>query len=656
MRITLQSLRLQNFKGTRDRSVNFGHITNITGDNETGKTTLFDAFTWLLFGKDSYDRKDFNIKTLDKDNKTLHKLEHSVEGVLLVDGKEHNLRRVLREKWTKKKGSPETEFTGHETTYFYMDVPLAEKEYKAKVSNLINEELAKLLTSPLYFNNLKWVERRAILSNMVHANSITDESIAQGNQDWIALLAMLNNKSLAELKKEVSAKKKKIQDELDLIPTRIDEADKGKLEPEDWKAVEADITLLEGHIKSIDQRMEDAVAGQQDEFRRIAGLQQQRHNIDTKLREQKNADYIAWRGSQVEVENKLKELAAKNNSDTGIGNDYLKSIEHYQQLIANANKANEQLRKKFAITNSLEFLLDEKKLECPTCARKLEPGKVKEMTDTMLRNFNANKEKELAEIETTGKDNAANIKNWQAKLDELVGLSKALDIQVADRTLQMQQLYKEKELADAVKMEDSDATKALQKELDAFIVPEPVKQDNTELKGFKAEYQSKLEEAKTKLRKRDHNTNVDIRIKQLSEQEQQLAGQVADLERTEYSIDTFNKAKIEAVEAQVNSQFKIVRFKMFEQQINGGEVECCECLVNGVPFSDVNTAGRVNAGLDIINALNKYYNVSAPVWIDNRESTIRIVECDSQIINLRAVKGAKLTVEVEAKEAAPSLV
>ena len=96
----------------------------------------------------------------------------------------------------------------------------------------------------------------------------------------------------------------------------------------------------------------------------------------------------------------------------------------------------------------------------------------------------------------------------------------------------------------------------------------------------------------------------------------------------------FRKAQIEHIEERINGMFRVVRWKMFETQINGGEVETCECTIDGVPFSDLNTAGKINAGLDIINAIQQCDGITAPVFIDNRESVTEIADLDGQIVNL----------------------
>ena len=161
MQILLKKMSLVNFKGIRSAEFDFNPTVNtVLGDNATGKTTIMNAFLWCLFGKDIEDRKDFEIKTYDKEGKIIERLEHSVELVLDVDSKEITLKRVLSEKWQKKRGADDLEFTGNETTYFWNEVPLKQMDYQSKIKDLIDEGLFKLLTNVNYFHSLHWEKTR----------------------------------------------------------------------------------------------------------------------------------------------------------------------------------------------------------------------------------------------------------------------------------------------------------------------------------------------------------------------------------------------------------------------------------------------------------------------------------------------------------------
>ena len=230
----LKEMTLINFKGIRAKTFKFTDGINvIRGKNATGKTTILDAFLWCLFGKDSQDRKDFEIKTYDKDNIVIPQLDHEVEIVLFTD-RDVRLKRCFKEIWTQKRGSQDIEFTGHETVYFWNDVPLKMSDYNTKISELVNEWIFKSLTNTAYFHSLHWEKRREIIFSL--AGKIEDKELLNDNLKGVD--AILNEgKTLAEAKAEIGAKRKKIKNELNDIPSRIDEAERSKSDPVDTAAI-----------------------------------------------------------------------------------------------------------------------------------------------------------------------------------------------------------------------------------------------------------------------------------------------------------------------------------------------------------------------------------------------------------------------------------
>ena len=231
--VIIKKMEFLNFKGIRNMTVEFGReLTNILGQNGIGKSTVFDGFTWLLFGKDSHDRKTFNIKTLDANGVVIPRIPHEISAVLLVNGEEIELCRKYNEKWTKKRGSAAEEFVGHEEERLYNGVPCSVKEFNEKISAICSEEVFKFITNPLFFTSQKMDVQRSMLFRM--AGGISDEDVAQDNADFESLLACLTGKSLDEFKREISAKKRRIKTEVEMIPSRIDERKRDMPEEEDW--------------------------------------------------------------------------------------------------------------------------------------------------------------------------------------------------------------------------------------------------------------------------------------------------------------------------------------------------------------------------------------------------------------------------------------
>lgn len=639
MRITILNMQLLNFKGVRNLNLDFGNITNISGDNGTGKTTIFDAFTWLMFGKNSSDDKDFNIKTLDAENNPIHRLEHEVSATLEVDGRIFKLRRVFKEKWVKKRGEAESEFTGHETLFFADDVPLSQQEYKARVDFIMNESIAKMITSPTFFNSLKWQERRGVLEAM--AGTISNTDIAGNNAEFKNLLSLIGNEKIADFKKKIGAKKALLKQSLDSIPTRIDEAQRSMPEELDYSTIETKIQVNKDQIAFIEAAMADKSKAYELQYQQIRAKQEELNQLKINLR---NAE-IKNESTKGDA---LQELRAKQRTiETDIRNANSELDSNANTIFSNRSKVerltaeNTKLRNQWNEENAKTLTIDVHELNCPACLQALPQDKQANIRENLTTNFNSAKAKKLAEITKAGEFNKDEIDKAKNTITELEKAGAGIETKVAELKQQLDRIQTEISVWEKATVPDSQEVTEMKKAVAAFIVPESPVIDNTQLKADKDKLTSEISQYEKQLYSREQIKNIQVRIDELSAEEKKQAQELADLERMEFTLAEFNKSRVETIESRINGKFKIVKFKMFEQQINGGETECCECLVKGVPYSDVNTAGKIQAGIDIINALTEHYNINAPVFIDNRESIVRIPECKSQIINLIVKEGQK---------------
>lgn len=649
--ISLLRLALLNFKGIRKLEVDFSKVTFIHGENATGKTTVFDAFLWLLFDKDSSDKKDFNIKTLDKLNQPIPKIDHEVSAVLTCDGAEILLKKVYREKWVKEKGAERAEFKGHETLYYYNDVPLQKKEYQAKVDALMDENVAKMITNPLYFNSIKWQDRRVILGMI--AGNLTDAEIAAGNPEFEKLVALLSNKSLLEYRREVAARKKKIKEDLSSIPTRIDEANRSMPKEEDYAGLQTSLEINMGELKKIDEEIENAGNVYQAEYNRIRQMQDNKLILEGQLRAlQSNREGVKQnRINEIErdirtVNNNISALEQERSNNNG-------KVDRNKKEMEQLEKDMEVLRQTWTKINEEVLTIDPEKFTCPACKRELEKGNIDEITANLTTNFNNDKQKRLKDITTKGGDKKLRVSELKSANDALALINDDIQKKIDKANFDLADYERMLQLASQTKSEKSAEEVALEQKIAGIIIPTIPAANTSEAKAKKAGIQNEIDSIRIKLAGKDQIAKIKARITELSNEERELAQQLATLEKSEFTMDAFSKAKVEAIEQRINGKFKLVKFKMYDQQINGGEVECCECMVNGVPYSDVNTASKINAGLDIINALSEHYGLAAPVFIDNRESINDLIPCRSQIINLVVSrdKALKVTQAPEAIEA-----
>lgn len=631
--IKLKNLTLKNFKGIKELSLAFDQKTNIYGDNGTGKTSIFDAVTWLLFDKDSQDRTTFEIKTLDESGSVIHGLEHSVVGTIEVDGREITLTKILKEKWTKKRGEATKQLTGHETLYYLDEVPVKQAEYKSKISNIIDENLFKLISNPLYFsNNLKWQDRRKVILNII--GDVSTERIISYNKSLKALENLLSDKDIETLKKSISARKKKLNDDIKSIPYRVDECN-NSITDIDFNALEFRKRGIIPAIKSLENQLMDSSKVNEESLNEKENL----YSMKSKLKDiVYKANMEAYKPKQ-ELEYKSSQIHStifKLNSQVKELHD---KKAFYENQILQFKKQADELRTTWFTVNKEMFEFDESTAICPTCKRLFEEHDIESKKQELEGNFNQHKSKRLESIRTQG----VGIKSKIEKIENDIN-SINLEIDTLYNELNTKAIEKQdiEEKINSYTPTDTLLENQEYQVLKSKITTleeklnQPTEVDNQvqDIKERKLTLEKDLEQINRELGMKEQNERLKVRIKELMDEEQRLSQQIAELEGQEFLCDKYIKSKVELLESSINSKFRFVKFKLFNTLVNGAIDECCEALIDGVPFSNANTASQTNAGLDIINALSQYYNIEAPIFIDNRESVNKIIDCNSQIINL----------------------
>jgi len=651
-KILLNKLVLTNFKGIKHYTLDFdSQETNIHGKNGSGKTTVADAYSWLLFGKNSQNQTDFGIKTLDTNNDPIHNLNHSVEGVFTVDDSEVTLKRVYSEKWTKKKGNETQELTGHSTDFFFNNVPCSLSEYKLKVDKIISEEFQKLLSNPLFFNqSMKWTDRRVVLSKIV--GEILDSEVysnfSKDKQTEIQAL-LSSDKTLDDYKREYSVKRKKIKDELDLVPSRIDEATRSLPDSKNWEEIEKSIEVYSSQIKDIDAKIEDATKQMDSKFTEVNKVKQTKFQKEQELQAVINEEIAE---SKKEYNNLVSDASNIKHIIQLNKNNVKQQVELIQELegkIKRYETANNELRNKFTEENAKDFTFDSTAFSCNSCQREYDTDKIEEIKANALLKFKAQQEQIISEIRTTGGANKVQIEKHQADIEVFkkakIGLNEIVETKETELKV-IEEKIKACEVQIDSKKEDSPKVIQLKNEIDSIVIPEVTAIDNLELKTEKVNLLINIDNLKLQLHDKAQIEKGNARIEELNQQQKTLSQEIANLEKTEMIIDQFQNSKMKMIEQKVNDKFKFVKFKMFQILVNGGISEDCTCLINGVEFNDANTASKINAGIEVINVLSSFYQISCPVIIDGRESISKLIQTDAQIINLIVDSGCeKLTVK-----------
>lgn len=676
MKLKIRSLHMENFKGIKSLDVNFSNKTSIKGQNAAGKTTVFDAFTWLLFNKNSAGEEKFNVRPLDKDGNRIDNVEIKVVAVLDVDGKEMELSKIQKQNWVKKSGTDTVTLQGNVNSFEIDGYPKSEADFKAYVSGLAqSEDMFKMLTNPQYFSSLKWKDQRDILMRL--ATDVSDVELAQTDAKYAPLLGELEKAPStddirAKFSKALSGWKKKQAE----IPVRIDEAEKSKVDVDVAEQELAKVDLVRriaecgkkmenagsalGDLRSKEMQLQFDMSGMEQTMNRE--LSNKRSIMDAELRDCKNElEHFA-----VTISLKEKQISDNEKTITDADAERKKLGEQY-----NSEKAKAFDETPYLFDES-KWIFDESTTVCSLCGQKLPADKIEQLkTDFEERktkakadakrklndsksDFITQKESNLEEIKADGfakknlieeltKKNA----DLQMEIDSLKKqeqgtftnkeeLCKLLSEIPAEADYSQNEEYvklkteHDKILADIAKVESEGADKVV-----------------TDLKAEKADLQSQLEEVNKVIAQAANNVAIDDRIETLRDEQKEIGQKVADQEQMLYLLEEFIRFKLDKVSESINSHFKTVNFKLFEMQLNGGMKDCCECTVNGVPYSALNSGHRIVAGLDIIRSLSELYGVSVPIFVDNAESLneFNVPDMDAQLILLSVSADKQLKVD-----------
>jgi len=638
----IKRLTLKEFKGIHDFSLVLpdGGNCSIYADNALGKTTIYDAFLWLLFDKDSLGKKDFEIKTR-VNGEVVPMIDHAVEGVFDINDEDVTLYKVYREKYTKKRGSAEQVFDGHETDYFISGVPKSKTEYQKFIAEIAPEELFRLLTSPTHFNEgMTWQFRRQTLLDV--CGNVTDSAVIVANPELQPLVDIISKRTAEDEKKVVMSERKKINDELQVIPARIDEATKAlpgavgvSAESLVAKAKKAAVELQE-----LQQEKSTIENGGQ-----VALKRKELADIETAIINLKNKHAAAAGEAGKEELEELAELQRQLYEVVGVSIQEMSACKRFEELLAQLTAANKAIVDRWKVEKAKVFVRGG---ACQTCGQDYPEN----LLDVQQADFNRARAAAIESITSEGTKNATDIKSVKESIEkhatEFFTSERNKKI-LEDKIEKLQKsIASKKQAPDVTELPEYKELETHKSTIQEFltVAGNSTVADSAAITEKIILKQSEINDINQQITSIEMRAGGEKRIQELKDREQELAKQFEKHEATLFLLEQFTRAKVSMLDEQINGKFELVRWSLFSEQINGGLAETCVCTIDGVPYPSLNNAGRIQAGLDIIKTLSSHHNFSPVVFIDNRESITRIPDMDGQVISL-VVSEPDKTIRIE---------
>lgn len=641
-------MTLHNFKGVRDLTVDLGgRNAEIAGRNGAGKSTIFDAFTWLLFGKDhrGQDWTNFDIKPIDPDTgEPFHRLDHWVEAQLAIDGSAKTLRREIREDWVKPRGQAEEVLKGHTQTFSIDGIPCSTKrDYDTAVAQWIGEDIFKIVTNPLFLIDdryTNWQARRNVLLALAG-----DVDMTAIHDKFAEVVAAANGTPLEVFRKKIAADKKTCKTDLatananvkawyKALPEVVDvgraRAEKAALEAEAEKKVDA----VKAEIADIDAAVLNANEAVGKVRARINKLTAQVIELDKEQEDLVKRAYRAARDLYAE------ELEAWNKQQNQIAAAQRVALDEKNDaavcaaVIVGLKTEIQNLGKQYAEERDAAFNHPDR---CPECGQILPAEYLEKERGT----FEERRRRRLEELRQKGAVIKAKIIEKQTEMEQHNATAAAAEQQLEG--LQNAPVSRPVEPEyDAIRTSTQSSPKyaeiaakikALEAERDKLAESNPADLEDSvakraekdaEIARIRKDLAAAVEPLMEAIAAEKERQRLEGMIEEEKDRALKLADELARLERLEFDAAEYAKAQIDAQTDAVNRLFTVARWRMFDFTLDGGAVETCEAMsLDGVPYRSMNDAKRVQIGMDVIATVGTRYSVTAPIFIDNAESVLQ---------------------------------
>lgn len=637
--IQFKKLRLLNFCGIRNAEYEFGdELTIIKGKNGLGKSTIANAILYTLFGKD-INGNSLDIKTFDKDHNIIREIPHEVELTVRVhcigeEGASNQviiLKRKLTDSWDVDKCT---------NTYKYFvngDICTA-NDYCNVVDSICPYDAFRLCSSSRHFVCLSWQEQRNKLQALV--GNISTDDITQGDEKFDFVVEALRKQDIDKYVHHLKYSRKEVQDQLDSVPIRLEELNKSLPKAQDWEALATEKAQLNEKLVELANKIQEIRTGGADKVR----LDAIRKKIDFAEKRKRNMEQSAM--------NLATEQATKHQSDVITANiaatkaqslvdDLKATMRGYTESEIHAKDKKEECERKVAdINNRLDELSKSRwswNAEdgiCPHCGQPLPAEDVERIKKESKDRFNehkSNASKKIQEEFNGIQQEYTDAKNILEKLDndrmvttnQLVKANKTLKEAEfkkrevdAEKPKTYEQILAEKEEYQQVVKELAD----LQAELDKPSETEETSKMLTELENEREPIGIRYNEVLELLGKKEAFDRITARIAEINEYKLTYRAQLDELDKQLDVVREYNQKADQLLEDRVNEHFRFVKWSMFKTNLKGEREATCECYHDGVPYRRLNTAAKVNAGIDIAYTFAKYNEIEVPMLLDECES------------------------------------
>lgn len=642
-------MHIENFKGIVLFDISFGDVTNIVGRNGAGKTSLHDAYLWTLTGEDSNECTNFKVQPLEADGKTKKKVDTKVKLNIEINGEPHEFCRVLAQQWSTPRGTSE-EVQGSNTSQYFVDgMPKKYNEYRDFIKVLFCDiDNFKLMSSLTAFCNLETKTRRRKLLEM--AGEMPELINVRDYPNLYPLYSA--TKDLEGIKSKIAYERKQFESEQASIPDKMTENERNLPQGIDFASLKEQRKKTEAEIVKIDATLQKSASSRQGVLAEIDAKKKEIFDLEVELSE---IDGQLNRQIFLKKDDLSKKYVEKNGA--------IALVE--QRINLATSRSNEAQRRKNVASEKRNKLAEQYKAKdsekfdssvndtCPTCGRKFTEEELVSMNNELVRAFNNGKKSVLEQIAKQGMEAREEMEMADAEIKVINDEIEQLENEKAKLKSELAKIGTDKDVVPTLEFLRSQSkeyqnllSKIEEKRSSLTISVPDIPEEEEKMKARKTELANSLKEIDMQLGQEIMIKKVAERREELKKEDVELTEKIAQCTAVLAEVKEYEKASMLVVEERVSSLFKFVKWKMYEKNLtNDGEKEICECIVEGVPYStNLNTANVVNAGIDIVNAVSKWLDISVPVWVDGKESVTNLIYTDSQLITLSVKEGSELKV------------